>query len=114
VLFDHEALLEQLRHGREGRVLVVERCADLRAVRQGDRATEAGADACLDAQMEVSLRRLSVDTAARSPTEYQRTSASRSSPAGIRVGPRTVKLTPGRATAGSLRPQTRAASSWDS
>jgi hypothetical protein len=113
VLFDHEALLEQLRHGREGRVLVVERCADLRAVRQGDRATEAGADACLDAQMEVFLQRLSVDTAAL-PTEYQRTSASRSSPAGIRVGPRTVKLTPGRATAGSLRPQTRAASSWGS
>jgi hypothetical protein len=91
VIFDDVARFKQ-RHDRGMRGgFVVERSASLRAVRPGDRAMEAGVDLRLDAQVEVALKRLA-EWPARSPMECQISSASRNSPAGIRVGPRTVKL----------------------
>jgi hypothetical protein len=49
VIFDDVARLEQRDERGAGGVLVVERGANLGAVRQGDRAAQPGADLRLDA-----------------------------------------------------------------
>jgi hypothetical protein len=71
---DHVARLEQRSQRGERRVVIVERGTHLTAVREGDRATEAGANVRLYAQVEVAVERLAVRPATltdRAPAELR-------------------------------------------
>jgi hypothetical protein len=91
VIFDDVARLEQRDERGAGGVLVVERGANLGAVRQGDRAAQPGADLRLDAHVEVAVERLAVYPAALTDRVPGQLGVAQL-PGRDARGPRTVKL----------------------